>query len=230
MQGNQVQVDSGWLNFGGNMGAFSKAVGGCSGFLFCLMLISCGGGSKPAAEADFTLTATPASTTLVPGGAPQPISVSASAANGFVGTVTVAIVGAPAGVTVQPATLTLTPGTAQSVNVTAAANAAAGNATLTFTGTSGALESLRHRCDIDFGAATARFCAVRFAHVADGRGWCSRFSGECHGNVDQCVCRDGGGSDLGAACRCDGATGDVYADSGSRAAGSDHCRRERHNG
>jgi hypothetical protein len=103
------------------------------------MLLSCSGSSKPAVESDFTLTATPASIALVPGGAGRQVSVSAAPVNGFAGMVTVAITGLPTGVTAQPATLTLTPGTAQSVTITAAASAAAGSATLTFGGTSGAL-------------------------------------------------------------------------------------------
>jgi hypothetical protein len=89
--------------------------------------------------ADFSLTATPASLSLVPGGAGQQISVNAAPANGFMGMVNVAIAGLPPGMTAQPATLSLTPGTAQTVTVTAAASAAAGSATVTFTGTSGAL-------------------------------------------------------------------------------------------
>jgi hypothetical protein len=121
------------------MGAFSRALVVCSGFLFCSMLLSCSGSSKPAVESDFTLTATPASIALVPGGAGRQVSVSAAPVNGFAGMVTVAITGLPTGVTAQPATLTLTPGTAQSVTITAAASAAAGSATLTFGGTSGAL-------------------------------------------------------------------------------------------
>ena len=88
---------------------------------------------------DYTLTASPATLTLTKGAAASPISVKATAANGFTGTVKVAIGGLPAGVTASPATLTLTPGTAQSVNLTAASSAALGNATLTFTGTSGTL-------------------------------------------------------------------------------------------
>jgi hypothetical protein len=103
------------------------------------MLLSCSGSSKPAVESNFTLTATPASIALVPGGAGRQVSVSAAPVNGFAGMVTVAITGLPTGVTAQPATLTLTPGTAQSVTITAAASAAAGSATLTFGGTSGAL-------------------------------------------------------------------------------------------
>ena len=120
------------------MGAFSKTLVGCSS-LFCLMLLSCSGDFKPAAEGDFTLTSSPANIMLVPGGAGQQISVNAMAANGFAGMVAVAITGLPTGVTAQPATLTLTPGTAQNVTVTAAGSAAAGSAMLTLTGTSGTL-------------------------------------------------------------------------------------------
>jgi hypothetical protein len=121
------------------MGAFSRALVVCSGLLFCSLLLSCSGSSKPAVESDFSLTVTPASIALVPGGAGQQISVNAVPANGFAAMVTVAIAGLPNGVTAQPATLTLTPGTAQSVTVTAAASAAAGSAMLTFGGTSGVL-------------------------------------------------------------------------------------------
>lgn len=120
------------------MRPFSKVLSICLS-LFCLAAISCGGGSKPASEADFSLAPTPASITLVPGGAGQQISVNATSANGFTGVVAVAITGLPTGVTAQPATLTLTPGTAQNVTITAAATAVAGNATLTLTGTSGTL-------------------------------------------------------------------------------------------
>jgi hypothetical protein len=104
-----------------------------------LLLASCGGGSMPAATGDFTLTATPGSLSLVPGGAGQQISVNAVAANGFTGMVNVSIAGLPAGVTAQPATLSLIPGTVQTVTVTAAANAAVGSVMVAFTGGSGAL-------------------------------------------------------------------------------------------
>jgi hypothetical protein len=92
----------------------------------------------PAAAGDFTLTATPASLSLVPGGTGQQISVNVVPANGFMGMVNVSIA-VPAGVTAQPATLSLIPGTAQTVTITAAANAAAGSVMVTYTGTSGAL-------------------------------------------------------------------------------------------
>jgi len=122
------------------MSASSKALAGCISFLCLLLLASCGGGSTPAPMGDFSLTATPGSLSLVPGGAGQQISVNAVPANGFMGMVNVTIAGLASGVTAQPATLSLTPGTAQTVTVTAGASAAAaGSATVTFTGTSGAL-------------------------------------------------------------------------------------------
>jgi hypothetical protein len=122
------------------MSASLKTLAGCINFLSLLLLSSCGGGSTPPPPAgDFTLSATPASISLVPGGTGQPISVNAVPANGFTGMVSVAITGLPTGVTVNPATLSLTPGTAQSVTVTASAGTAAGSVMVTFTGTSGAL-------------------------------------------------------------------------------------------
>jgi len=121
------------------MDTCSKILGACSSFLICLVLISCGGSSKPAAEADFSLSATPTSITLAPGGAPQQVSVNAAPLNGFMANVTVAITGLPTGVSAQPATLTLTPGAAQNLTITAASAAAAGSTALTLTGTSGTL-------------------------------------------------------------------------------------------
>jgi hypothetical protein len=122
------------------MSASLKTLAGCINFLSLLLLSSCGGGSTPPPPAgDFTLSATPASISLVPGGTGQVISVNAVSANDFTGMVSVAITGLPTGVTVNPATLSLTPGTAQSVTVTASAGTAAGSVMVTFTGTSGAL-------------------------------------------------------------------------------------------
>src|SRR5260370_635052 len=121
------------------MSASWKTLAGSISFLCLLLLASCGGGSTPAAAGDFTLTATPASIPLVPGGGGQQVSVNAVPANGFTGMVSVAIAGLPGGVTAQPATLSLTSGTAQTVTVTAGPSAAAGSAMVTFTGSSGSL-------------------------------------------------------------------------------------------
>jgi outer membrane protein assembly factor BamB len=121
------------------MGLFSKLLGVCSSLLLCFALICCKGSSKPAA--DFSLSPTPATITLVPGGAGQQISLNFAPVNGFTGMVTVAITGLPSGITAQPTMLTMTPGTAQNVTITAEAGAAAaaGSVMLTLTGTSGAL-------------------------------------------------------------------------------------------
>jgi outer membrane protein assembly factor BamB len=121
------------------MGSSSKTLVVCASFLFCLAIISCGGGSKPALEGDFSLVATPATVLLNPGASGQQVSINAASVNGFTSPVTVSIAGLPTGVTAQPATLTLTPGAAQTLTITAAATTAPGNITLTFTGTSGTL-------------------------------------------------------------------------------------------
>lgn len=92
-----------------------------------------------ASPPDFSLSLTPSTLSLTGGATGASVSVTATAANSFSGTVAVAITGLPAGVTANPATLSLTPGTAQSTTLTAAASAAAGTATVTFTGTSGSL-------------------------------------------------------------------------------------------
>jgi hypothetical protein len=121
------------------MSPFPKSLRACSSLLFGLAMMSCGGGSKPAPDGDFSLATRPAAVAIVPGGAGQQINVNAVSDNGFAGIVTVSFAGLPTGVTAQPAMLTLTPGTAQNVTVTAAATAAAGSAALTLTGASGAL-------------------------------------------------------------------------------------------
>jgi hypothetical protein len=94
--------------------------------------------AAPTPPVDFSLSATPATSTLTVGGT-TPVSLLVTGANGFSNPVAVTVSGLPGGVTATPATLTLAPGTAQTVTLIAATGAAIGNATLTFTGTSGAL-------------------------------------------------------------------------------------------
>jgi outer membrane protein assembly factor BamB len=89
--------------------------------------------------ADFSLSATPTTVTLPPGGTPQQVSINATPVNGFTSTVSVAITGLPTGVTAQPAMLTLTPGTAQTVTLAASTAAMAGSTMFTLTGTAGML-------------------------------------------------------------------------------------------
>src|SRR5438874_783915 len=81
------------LSGGLQMNACLERAAGCIGFFCLLLLVSCGGGSMdaPAMAGDFTLTASPASVSLVPGGDGQQISLNAVPANGFTGVVSVAI-------------------------------------------------------------------------------------------------------------------------------------------
>jgi len=95
------------------------------------------GGTAP--PPDFSLQLSPSSAALTAGGAAQSVTVTAVAANGFSGSVAVALTGLPQGVTATPSTLTLTPGTGQQVSLTASASATAGAASVVFTGTSGSL-------------------------------------------------------------------------------------------
>jgi outer membrane protein assembly factor BamB len=89
--------------------------------------------------ADFSLSTSPASVSIVGGSAGAQVSVLASAINSFSGTVSVAISGLPSGVKANPATLQLTPGSAQSTTLTASIGAAAATVTVTLTGASGGL-------------------------------------------------------------------------------------------
>jgi hypothetical protein len=120
-----------------------------------ICLVGCGGSSTPSktttppsappappappAPADFSLSVTPSSQTLVRGTTGTALSLQATAANGFASPVTVDISGMPASVTASPASLTLTPGSAQNVTLTAGTTAATGASTVTFGGTAGAL-------------------------------------------------------------------------------------------
>ncbi len=87
----------------------------------------------PGPRPDFTLTADPA-VSVVAGGSGN-LTLTATAVNGYSGTVAVATTGLPTGVTLSPATISLVPGTPQQVQVNVASTVAAGTSTLTFTGT-----------------------------------------------------------------------------------------------
>ncbi len=121
--------------FGGTIAVMSSILG--------LGLVACGGGggTNPTPTPGFTVTATPATLSLTPGGSGQKITLAAAASNGFTGSVAVGVTGLPTGVTASPATVTLVVGTPQTVTLAAATAAAAGASTVTFTGTSGTLSS-----------------------------------------------------------------------------------------
>ncbi|HKO12146.1 MAG TPA: hypothetical protein VJV22_09265, partial [Acidobacteriaceae bacterium] len=106
------------------------------------VLIGCGSGmqpAKPAPQPDFTITASAASVALTPGGAPQAVTLSATALNGFSGSIQVTINGLPAGVTASPAALSLAAGTPQQVSFSAAANAASASVSVQLAAAAGAL-------------------------------------------------------------------------------------------
>jgi hypothetical protein len=121
------------------MDLFSRAFGACAAFCVCLVLLSCGGSSMPKPLPDYSISTTPPTITVVPGGAGQQLTVGVLAINGMTGMVTVTVSGLPSGVVAQPATLTIAPGTTQSITFTAAATAMVGTASLTLTGTSGTI-------------------------------------------------------------------------------------------
>ena len=93
--------------------------------------------SNPPSNADFSLSASPSSLSLTAGTAGQTVSVTATALNGFTGTVNVSVAGLVSGVTVSPSTLTLSPGSPQMLTLAAGSSAAAGTSTITLTGASG---------------------------------------------------------------------------------------------
>jgi hypothetical protein len=120
---------------------------------------------------DFSLAITPQSLSLTPGAAGLPVQVSATALNGFTGSVSVALSGLPANVTAAPASLSLTPGTPQSVTLTAANSAQLGSASVVFTGTSG---SLSHTAPLALTVAATSSVNVTTYHNDNARdGWYS---------------------------------------------------------
>lgn len=108
------------------------------------MISGCGPGSMKQAlpQPDFTVIASPSSLTLSAGGAAQAISVSATALNGFTGTIQVAITGLPAGVSATPATLSVVAGTPQQVSFSAASTAATASVTVQLAATAGTLSHM----------------------------------------------------------------------------------------
>jgi hypothetical protein len=125
--------------------------------------------TAPPPQPDFSLAVTPAALSLTAGVAGQPAQLTATALNGFTGTVSVALTGLPAGVTANPATLSLTPGAPQSVTLTAGNSAQPGSASVVFTGTSG---SLSHTATLALTLAASSGVNVTTYHNDNARdGW-----------------------------------------------------------
>ncbi len=95
--------------------------------------------AAPPPPPDFSLSATPATVSLVANGTPVTVSLLATPQNGFASASQVTLAGLPSGVTAQPSTLTLTPGSRGTISLTAPLGTAAASSTATVTATSGTL-------------------------------------------------------------------------------------------
>ena len=115
---------------------------------------------------DFSLAASPNTLSLTTGTSGQQSVISAVAANGFTGTVTISLSALPAGVTATPSTLSLTPGTSQTITFTAAANATTGTSTVNIQGQSG---SLSHSASLTLTVAASTSKDAVTYHYDNGR-------------------------------------------------------------
>src|SRR3984957_9040330 len=88
----------------------------------------------------FTVSATPSSQTVSPGGGTS-YSVSTNALNGFTGSIGLSVSGLPANATATFNPTSVSVGSGSTLTVTTASNTPAGSFTLTITGTSGSLTS-----------------------------------------------------------------------------------------
>ena len=98
-----------------------------------------GGGSSAKTPPDFAIQLSASSLSLVLGGAAQSVTLTATAENGFSGSISVMETGVPAGVAVSPSSFSLPPGGSQAVSLTAGAGAATKPASVAFVVTSGAI-------------------------------------------------------------------------------------------
>src|SRR5580692_2595008 len=114
--------------------------------------VGCGTQTSLVGKPDFTLSTSATSVSLTPGGATQSVTLTATALNGFSGTIQVTVGGLPTGVTATPATITLAVGVPQKVSFAAAATATAGSATAQFAATAG---TLSHTAPITLDIAAA---------------------------------------------------------------------------
>jgi hypothetical protein len=89
--------------------------------------------------ADFSLSLSPAGLTLTPGGSAGQVALSASALNGFTGSISVTLSGLPNGVAAQPSSFVLNPASSQNISFSAASTDRAQTATATLTATSAGL-------------------------------------------------------------------------------------------
>jgi len=107
--------------------------------LFAGLSVGCGSVTATKSTPDFSLSSNVSSLALTAGGSAQPVKLSATALNGFSGTINVTTSGLSSGVAASPSTLSLTPGTPQQVSLSASATATATTSTVVFTAASGML-------------------------------------------------------------------------------------------
>ena len=89
--------------------------------------------------ADFSLVLAPSTTTIVPGGSPQTVTIEPAAVNGFSESVAVSVESLPPGITATPMTLSVAPGSQAQISISASESAALGNGRIPLVGTAGAL-------------------------------------------------------------------------------------------
>jgi hypothetical protein len=123
----------------------------------------------PPPQADFSLAVSPQSLSLTIGGTGQAVQLTATALNGFTGTIAVALSGLPAGVVASPSSVSVTPGTPQNITLTAGNSAQPGSGNVVFTGTSG---SLTHTATLALTVAASSGVNVTTYHNDNARdGW-----------------------------------------------------------
>jgi len=115
------------------------SVAGCGGGGNSTNNASPAGSTSSGSSADFSLAIAPGTVTLIPGGAAQTATVTASPVNGFTGNVSVTVGSLPTGVTATPASFSIAPGALQQISLAASPAATAGNATISLQATSGTL-------------------------------------------------------------------------------------------
>jgi hypothetical protein len=114
--------------------------------LVAAILCSCGGGGQPPQEPGFSIAASPATLSVVPG-ASETGTVTVSPRDGFTGNVNVTISNVPSGVTVaaNPIQFSISSSpVSQPITVSAAFDAQLQNTTLALTGTSGKVTASTH--------------------------------------------------------------------------------------
>jgi len=125
----------------------------------------CFAATAPEASPNFTLKTNVKSLAVTAAGAAEWVTVSATASNGFKGTISVTTSGLLKNVTASPVTFVLKPGTPQRVSFLANLNADEGSATVEFKGAAG---HLSHTASVALGVSVVEPDAVTY-HYDIGR-------------------------------------------------------------